>query len=120
MGRVLVIDDESNICDLISLALSKKGHEVNAATSGTDGISSFQASVPDVVLLDMTLPDMSGTEVAQKIRQTEKGKTVPILLMTGKGTLKEEIDTSLFTDLLSKPFSIADLVSAVQKYSIKK
>lgn len=83
--KVLVVDDDPNICELVSIALSTKGYSVNIAQTGTEGIKDVAKFVPDLILLDMTLPDMEGIEVAKKIKSIDAVKNVPILMMSGRG-----------------------------------
>lgn len=117
--KVLVVDDESSICELIKLALSGKGFDVITASTGEEGVKLVKESSPDLVLLDMTMPDISGTEAARKMKETEPGKNVPIIIMSGRGTTESELDRSLFAGILNKPFSIADLIKTANTYTSK-
>jgi two-component system OmpR family response regulator len=115
--NILVIDDDPDICEIVSLALSKKGYVVRIAMSGEQGIAVAYEHMPDIVLLDNTLPDMDGKEVARRIKGTAGGKKVTIVMMTGKEAPKGEIDTSLYSGCLKKPFRLSDMVEYVEKIS---
>ena len=118
MGNsVLVIDDDPDICEIVSMALSKKGFIVKAALSGEQGITLAHEGMPDIVLLDNTLPDMDGKDVARRIKDTSWGKKTIIVMMTGKEAPKSEIDTSLYSGCLKKPFKLSDMVDYVEKIS---
>ena len=115
--KVLVVDDDPDICELIKVALSPKGYTVKVAQTGIEGIEDVGMFTPDLILLDMTLPDMEGTDVAKKIKHTEAGKNAPILMMSGHGYSRSEIDVTLFAGILNKPFSLADLAKEADKYA---
>lgn len=116
MGNsVLVIDDDPDICELVSMALSKKGYAVRAAMSGEQGITMAGESMPDMVLLDNTLPDIEGKDVARRIKEIDGDKKAIIVMMTGKEASKSEIDTTLYSGCLKKPFKLSDMVEFVEK-----
>jgi DNA-binding response OmpR family regulator len=116
-NKVLVIDDEPNICDLIKLALSGKGYAVEAALTGKSGIEMARKFEPDIILLDMTMPDIDGIETAKAIRAGDPSATMPIVLMSGRSTDEKDLDKKLFSGILNKPFSIADLVKTAESYT---
>ena len=116
-NKVLVVDDDSDICGLVSTALKNKGLDVRTAETGGAGLAVFQEFSPDIVLLDYRLPDMSGSDVAKKIK--ESGKASEIITMTGENVSKEDMDKSLYAGWLQKPFKLADMVRYVEGH-IKK
>jgi two-component system OmpR family response regulator len=115
-NKILVVDDDPNICELVSIALSTKGYSVNIARTGLEGITGVTKFLPDLILLDMTLPDMEGVDVAKKIKDMDSSKKVPIVMMSGRGLSRGDVDSSLFAGILNKPFSLADLVKEAEKY----
>lgn len=116
--KVLVVDDDPNICELVSIALSTKGYRVKTAQTGQEGITDVKEFLPDLILLDMTLPDMEGIDVAKKIKDTEEGKKAPILMMSGRSVSLSEVDGDLFAGILNKPFSLSDLAKETEKYTL--
>ena len=116
-NKVLVVDDDNDICGLVSIALKSKGIEVMTAETGSDGLSIFQEFHPDIVLLDHRLPDMTGNDVAKKIK--ESGKATDIITMTGENVSKDEVDSSLYAGWLQKPFKLADMVQYVETHMNK-
>jgi two-component system OmpR family response regulator len=116
-NNILIIDDDPDICEIVSMALSKKGFAVRTAMSGEQGISVAHKHIPDIVLLDNTLPDMDGKDVARRIKGTAGGNKVIIVMMTGKEAPKGEIDTSLYSGCLKKPFRLSDMVDYIEKIS---
>ena len=117
-NKILVVDDDPNICELVSIALSTKGYSVNIARTGLEGIAGVTKFLPDLILLDMTLPDMEGIEVAKKIKSIDAVKNVPIIMMSGRGLSPGDVDSALFAGILNKPFSLADLVKEAEKYTL--
>ena len=91
---------------------------MNIAQTGSDGINEVAVFSPGLILLDMTLPDMEGVDVAKKIKSIDAGKNVPIIMMSGRGLRWGDIDHALFAGILNKPFSLADLAKEVEKYTL--
>lgn len=111
--KILVIDDEKPIVDLISFNLKKEGHEILEAFDGEDGYNKALALKPDLILLDVMLPKMDGFTVCRKLR--EKIQT-PIIMITAK---EEEVDKVLGLELgaddyMTKPFGIRELMARVK------
>lgn len=111
--KVLIVDDDKNICDLLRLYLEKDGYSVILSHDGEEAVVKFNALKPDMVLLDIMLPGKDGWQVCREIRQNSK---VPIIMLTAKS---EERDELLGFDLgvdeyISKPFSPKILVARVE------
>lgn len=111
--KVLVVDDEESIGDALAYVLSKEGFEVKVAVTGPEGLAAFEDWAPDMVLLDVMLPGMSGTEVCKAIRSTS---AVPIIMLTAKDS---EIDKVVGLELgaddyVTKPFSTRELLARIR------
>jgi two-component system response regulator RegX3 len=111
--RVLVVEDEESFSDALSYMLRKEGFEVAVATTGTAALSEFDRNGADIVLLDLMLPEMSGTEVCRQLRQKSH---VPIIMVTARDT---EIDKVVgleigADDYVTKPFSPRELVARIR------
>ena len=85
LGKVLVVDDDNNICELLKLYLEKEGWGVIISHDGEEAVVKFNALKPDIVLLDIMLPELDGWQVCREIR--ESGSTTPIIMITAKGAL---------------------------------
>jgi len=112
---VLVIEDEPDIRDLLSYNLQAGGFQVKTADTGTRGLALFETFGPDVILLDLMLPDVPGTEVCRRIRARTSGAQPAIIILTAKG---EEIDRVVgfevgADDYVVKPFSVRELLLRV-------
>ncbi|MDA8434594.1 MAG: response regulator transcription factor [Actinomycetales bacterium] len=113
MTRVLVVEDEESFSDALSFMLRREGFEVGIAATGTDAVAQFDQQGADVVLLDLMLPGMSGTEVCRVLRQRS---AVPIIMVTAKDS---EVDKIVGLELgaddyVTKPFSSRELVARIR------
>ena len=113
LGRVLVVDDDKNICELLRLYLEKEGYGVILAHDGEEAVVKFNALKPDIILLDIMLPGIDGWQVCREIRAYSK---VPIIMLTARGAENDELrGFELGVDeYISKPFSPKILVARVQ------
>ncbi|HEX2356981.1 MAG TPA: response regulator transcription factor [Micromonosporaceae bacterium] len=113
MARVLVVEDEESFSDALSYMLRKEGFEVSVAATGTSALTEFDRSGADIVLLDLMLPEMSGTEVCRQLRQRS---AVPIIMVTARDS---EIDKVVgleigADDYVTKPYSPRELVARIR------
>ena len=111
--KVLVIDDDKNICELVSLYLLKEGYEVFTAFNGVDGLEKFKSVNPDIIILDIMMPGMDGWEVCRTIK---KKYTTPILMLSAKGeTFDKVLGLELGADdYIVKPFDSKELVARLK------
>ena len=113
MTRVLVVEDEESFSDALSFMLRKEGFEVGVAATGNDAVLQFEQTGADLVLLDLMLPGMSGTEVCRVLRQRS---AVPIIMVTAKdGEIDKVVGLELGADdYVTKPFSSRELVARIR------
>lgn len=112
--RVLIVDDEPNIRDLLSTSLRFAGFEIQTAANGSQAVEAVMESEPDIILLDVMLPDMNGFSVTKKLRAS--GIQAPILFLTARDETEDKI-TGLTVggdDYLTKPFSLDEVVARIQ------
>jgi len=115
---ILCIEDESEMIDLMRLILGRRGYEVRGATSGMDGLKLIREEKPDLILLDLMMPEMDGWEVYQQIKADEKTRDIPVIVVTAKA---QSIDRVLglhiakVDDYIAKPFSPQELMNSVEK-----
>jgi two-component system OmpR family response regulator len=107
---VLVVDDEAVLAEMVSMALRYEGWNITTAGDGSTAIAAARAERPDVVVLDVMLPDMSGLDVLHKLR--EENPSLPVLLLTAKDAVEDRIAglTAGGDDYVTKPFSIEEVV----------
>lgn len=110
--KILVIEDEANIAELLRLYLEKEGYETAVAKDGGAGVAAFDAEKPDLVLLDIMLPVMDGWQVLREIRA--RGKT-PVIMLTAKGETQDKITglESGADDYITKPFEVKEVVARI-------
>ena len=116
--RILCIEDDPEMIDLIRLILGRRGFKVSGAAGGTAGIKAVREQLPDLVLLDLMMPDMDGWEVYQQMKAEESTRNIPVIVVTAKA---QNIDKVLglhiakVDDYISKPFSPQELMNSVEK-----
>ena len=113
MTKVLVIEDEESFREALEFILTKEGFTVTLAPTGTEGVAAFEADRPDIILLDLMLPGMSGTDVCKAIRQQSQ---TPIIMLTAKDA---EVDKVVgleigADDYVTKPFSTPELIARIR------
>ena len=116
MKTILVIEDEKDLAELISFKLEKEGYRVLTAVDGASGLESARCNVPDLILLDLMLPAISGVEICKILKKSEKTSRIPIIILTAKG---EEIDRVVgfevgADDYVVKPFSNRELMLRIK------
>ena len=113
MTKILVVEDEKSFSEPLSFLLGKEGYKVEVAESGTDAVARFNKSGADLILLDLMLPGMSGTDVCKEIRSNSM---VPIIMLTAKD---DEVDTVIGLELgaddyVTKPYSSRELLARIK------
>ena len=115
--KILLVEDNIDLIHVLGLALELQGYEVIRTTDGKQALNMAASQLPDLVLLDITLPNMDGLEVARQIRQNPKINSIPILAATGRASLKdqEKCLQSGCDDYISKPYTQRQLISHIEK-----
>lgn len=115
--RVLLAEDEPNIIESLRFLLERGGYQVSVAKNGRLALDAALSEPPDVLILDVMLPELDGYEVLRRLRESAQTATLPILMLTAKGQ-REDRDAALESGadmFLTKPFANADLTAAVDK-----
>ena len=111
-ARILVVDDEPNIADLLSAALTFEGYDVGVAATGAEALEMVRTYRPNLVMLDVMLPDLDGNEVCRRLRQ--QGEQMPIVFLTARDTTEDKVEgLAMGDDYVTKPFSIDELMARV-------
>lgn len=114
--KLLIVDDEEDIRLILTVCLEREGYQCLYATTGKEALERAAANQPDVILLDYLLPDMTGEEILNQLRQTPGLQAIPVLCLTAK--TDEKITQSLLAagarGILSKPFNPATIGQAVK------
>jgi DNA-binding response OmpR family regulator len=115
--RVLLAEDEPNIVESLTFLLERAGFEINAEANGRRALETVLSDAPDVLILDVMLPDLDGYEILRQVRADPRTAELPILMLTAKGQ-KEDRETALEcgADLfITKPFSNSDIIDAIEQ-----
>ena len=121
--RILCIEDDEDMVDLIRLILTRRGFEVLGASRGASGLEIIRKEKPDLVLLDLMMPEMDGWEVYQQIKSDEATQNTPVIVVTAKA---QSIDRVLglhiakVDDYISKPFSPQELLDSIESVFLRK
>ncbi|MBW4505622.1 MAG: response regulator [Scytonematopsis contorta HA4267-MV1] len=114
-GRILVVDDVVDNFLLVQVILEEEGYEVEFADNGREALKMIESEPPNMVLLDMMMPDMDGFEVARRIRENSKYSSLPILFVTAYDELVSETKINSVADgLIKKPIDFDELIDRVQ------
>ncbi len=121
--RVVCIEDEPEMIDLVKLILSRKGYEVTGAMGGREGLEVIAREKPDLVLLDLMMPDMDGWEVYQKMKAGEATRGIPVIVVTAKAQSIDKVlglHIAKVDDYITKPFGPQELLESVEKVMGRK
>lgn len=116
MKRILIIEDDRDIVELVRYNLANEGFQVSAASDGNSGLNSLKKAPPDLLLLDLMLPKLSGLDICREIRRDDSLNRLPILMLTARG---DEADRVVglemgADDYVTKPFSPRELIARVK------
>ena len=116
--RILCVEDEEEMIELIRLILGRRGFEVKGALGGIEGLRLIKEELPDLVLLDLMMPDMDGWEVYQQMKAADPTRNIPVIVVTARA---QNIDRVLamhiakVDDYITKPFSPQELLASVER-----
>lgn len=116
--RILVIEDEPHISNLVKVILQKNGYEVLQAFVGREGLQSAKKEKPDLIVLDVMMPNMDGFEVARRLSQMKETKSIPIIMLSSAAQYKDMVKGTVCgaMDYITKPFDNQELISKVEEY----
>jgi two-component system, OmpR family, response regulator VicR len=120
--RLLYIEDEQEMIELVRLILARRGFEVIGAIGGRAGLESVRNTLPDLVLLDLMMPDMDGWDVYQQMKADEATQNIPVIVVTAKAQSIDKVlglHIAKVDDYISKPFSPNELVESIEKVLAK-
>jgi two-component system, OmpR family, response regulator VicR len=116
--KICIIEDEPAMIELVSLILRNRGYDVVGAIGGQEGLDLIGKTSPDLVLLDLMMPDMSGWDVYQHMKADDMMKSIPVIIVTAKAQSIDKVlglHIAKVQDYITKPFSPNELVEAVRK-----
>ena len=113
---ILCIEDEEEMIDLIRLILTRRGFDVRGANGGKEGLEIIRTEHPDLILLDLMMPDMDGWEVYQQMKADDATKNIPVIVVTAKAQSIDKVlglHIAKVDDYIAKPFSPQELLNSV-------
>lgn len=113
---ILIVDDDHDIVSAIDAILTMEGYNVETAYNGTECIDCVQETKPDLILLDLMLPDMHGRDVAQKLRKDARLGNIPIVIMSASRDAREVAEDLHAEDCIDKPFEVSHLLQTVSRH----
>jgi two-component system, OmpR family, response regulator VicR len=116
--KILCIEDEPDMIDLIRLILARQHYSFDSASGGEEGLRKTRETIPDLILLDLMMPDIDGWEVYQQIKADEKTRHIPVIIVTAKAQKIDKVlglQIAKVDDYLAKPFSPAELIASIQR-----
>ena len=116
--KILCIEDEPEMIDLVRLILERKGFEVVGAVGGHEGLEVIRREIPDLILLDLMMPDVDGWEVYRQMKADEELKDIPVIVVTAKAQSIDKVlglHIAKVKDYVTKPFGPQELLNSVEK-----
>ena len=120
--HLLYIEDEQEMIELVRLILARRGFEVIGANGGREGLEAVRNTLPDLVLLDLMMPEMDGWDVYQQMKADEATQNIPVIVVTAKAQSIDKVlglHIAKVDDYISKPFSPNELVESIEKVLAK-
>ncbi len=120
---ILCIEDEAEMIDLIRLILTRRGFDVRGANGGKEGLEIMRKEHPDLILLDLMMPDMDGWEVYQQMKADDSTKNIPVIVVTAKAQSIDKVlglHIAKVDDYIAKPFSPQELLTSVDNVLTKQ
>ncbi len=118
LGNVMIVDDSPTICKLVGMTLKRQGFKVTVAVDGMDALAKLNDSVPDLILLDITMPRMDGYQLCKIVKGNSETKNVPVVMLSGKDGFFDKVRGRMAgsTDYITKPFEPQELVKTVKRH----
>ncbi len=117
-GTILIVDDSSTICKLVSMTLARQDYEVIVAVDGIDALAKLNEELPDLILLDITMPRMDGYQVCKVVKGNSETADIPVVMLSGKDGFFDKVRGRMVgaTDYITKPFEPQELVKVVRRH----
>ena len=115
MSKILVVDDEQDVLDVLRLVLAKSGYEVLTATSGMAGLTQAESQLPDLILLDIMMQQMDGWEVLKLLKLDERTAGIPVVILSARVEPKDKIRglQEGAIDYVTKPFAVREILETI-------
>jgi len=121
--KIVYIEDDSEMIDLVSLILNRQGYQVSGSNGGREGLDLVKRNSPDLILLDLMMPDIDGWDVYQQLRSNEETRNIPVIVITAKAQMIDRVlglHIAKVDDYISKPFRPVELIESVNRILNRK
>jgi DNA-binding response OmpR family regulator len=112
--RILVVDDEKKLTELLVQRLKANGYDAVGVYNGLEALTEIKKNRPDLIILDLGMPDMDGYTMVKELHREERNQSIPILVMTARKRMRELMEVEGIGDFLTKPFASGELLSRVE------
>jgi two-component system response regulator VicR len=122
-NSVVYIEDDPEMVDLVTLILNRQGYQVSGANGGREGLELVKHNMPNLILLDLMMPDIDGWDVYQQLKSSEETRDIPVIIITAKAQMIDRVlglHIAKVDDYICKPFRPAELVESVAKILNRK
>jgi two-component system, OmpR family, response regulator VicR len=122
INRIIYIEDDPDMIDLVSLILNRRGFSVKGASGGVKGLEMVLTEIPDLVLLDLMMPDLDGWDVYQQMKAQAKTRNIPVIVITAKAQAIDRVlglRIAKVDDYICKPFSPNELIASIDRIVAK-
>jgi CheY-like chemotaxis protein len=116
--RVIVCDDDNSIVDIATIVLTDAGYDVIPVTNSSKIFETITSSMPDLVLIDLSMPDMNGEDIIHTLKQNPITRHIPVIIISGLENTGDIAKKTGADDFINKPFDIEELEATVKKYTI--
>lgn len=113
--KILFVDDEKSLCEFVELILKKESYEVGIAYNGVEGLEKVRAWKPDIIILDILMPEMDGYNMLKELRRIEEAKNIPVIIVTAKEKMEDLFKVEGIVDYIVKPFDKEALLAKILK-----
>ena len=116
--KVVYIEDEPEMVDLVRLILQRKGIDIFAASGGKQGLTTIREIMPDLILLDLMMPDMDGWEILRQIKEGESTSKIPVIVISAKDQIVDKalgLQVTNVDDYIIKPFNSQQLIDSIER-----
>jgi DNA-binding response OmpR family regulator len=123
LKQVIYFEDERDMVELVRIILGREGYQVEGMGEGQTGLKAVKETLPDIVLLDLMMPDMDGWEIYRHLKSDEATMNIPVIVITAKAQSIDKVlglDIAKVDEYISKPFRPADLVDRIEKVLANK
>ena len=112
--KILLVDDEPDLVDIVSYELRAEGYIVAKARNGKDAMLQIKVGLPDMIILDINMPEMDGVDFFAKLKGNKATQKIPILIFTASGNLEQHFKTLKVEGFISKPFKMEEVLEKVK------